>query len=106
MTVGKEYVVLGLSLSSGDPNINLWIKDDPGNYFVSTPQDLFEVIESRVSRHWEVKIDSTGTAIGPKEFLKPLFLDKLTNLEERQVTLFRSVTALLEQEAMEHDQER
>lgn len=102
LTVGKEYVVFGLTLSSGNPNINLWIKDDPGNYFVPTPQPLFAVVDSRASRHWEVEFDGKGVAIGPKEFLEPLFLDRLTNLEEHAVTIFQRVTVLLEQEAVEH----
>jgi hypothetical protein len=42
-TVGKEYVVLGISHSVDSEVTHLWIKDDPGNYFVPTSRDLFEI---------------------------------------------------------------
>src|SRR5579859_6902951 len=75
VTVGKDYVVLGISQSVGVEGINFWIKDDPGNYFVPTPRSLFEIVDPKVSRYWIVRIDADRILISAKEFLEPLFLD-------------------------------
>ena len=101
ITLGKEYVVLGLSYTVGNPIINLWIKDDPGNYFVPTPRPLFEIVDSRASCYWVVNIDIDGSAfvLAPAEFLEPLFLDRLTNFEERHVRTFQTIAAEIERES-------
>jgi hypothetical protein len=98
-TVGKEYVVLGISHSVGSEVTHLWIKDDPGNYFVPTPRDLFEIVDPKVSSYWTVKIDSDKLLLSAKEFLEPLFLDGLTNLDEKCVDVFRRISSKLEDEA-------
>jgi hypothetical protein len=101
ITQGKEYVVLGLSYTLGNPNINFWIKDDPGNYFVPTPRSLFEIVDPRASCYWVVNINIDGSmfVLAPEEFLEPLFLDRLTNLEEKYVRVFQTIAENIERES-------
>jgi hypothetical protein len=46
-----------------------------------------------------VKIDSDKLLLSAKEFLEPLFLDGLTNLDEKCVDVFRRISSKLEDEA-------
>lgn len=97
-TVGKEYIVLGISHSGGTEGTKLWIKDDPGNYFVPTPLNLFEIVDPKVSSHWIVKIESDKILISARDFLDPLFLDGLTNMDQKCVDVFRRISSMLEAE--------
>jgi hypothetical protein len=98
-SVGKECVVLGISQSVGSEVTHLWIKDDPGNCFVPTPRDLFEIVDPKVSSYWTVKIDSDKLLISAKELLEPLFLDGPTNCDEKCVDIFRRIASMMEDEA-------
>jgi hypothetical protein len=99
ITVGREYVVLGIAHSCGTTDTHFWIKDDPGNYFVPTPSNLFEIVDPKVSSYWIVKIDLNTVVISAREFMEPLFLDGLTNLDDECVSVFRRVSSILEAEA-------
>ncbi len=99
ITLNKEYVVLGISHSIGKPTVNFWIKDDPGNYIVPTPRELFEVTDQKVSSYWIVKLEDDKILISAKEFLDPSFLEGLTNREDERVSTFRRVSSMLEDEA-------
>jgi hypothetical protein len=98
LTVGRDYVVLGLSVGPERSACKFWIKDDPGNYFVPTPAELFEVVDPAVSNYWVVELDGTGLRISAREFLAPHFLDRLTNFDEPVVATFRHVAAIIERE--------
>lgn len=98
MTIGKEYVVLGMSISTNDSRINFWIKDDPGNYFIPTPSDMFEVVDSSVSQYWSVLFSGSVVSISAKEFLDPGFLGELTDFDEKAVATFKEISSLIENE--------
>jgi hypothetical protein len=102
ITVGNEYVALGLSHASGKSAaglVHFWIKDDRGNYLVPTPANLFEVVDPSVSCYWVVKIDGERLFLSATEFLAPFFLDDLSNQDEEPVRIFRRISALIEDEA-------
>lgn len=100
ITVGREYVALGMSLAYGTDSVwNIWLRDDPGNYFVPTPFSLLEIVEPTVSIYWLVELSAQGARISAKEFLEPSFLENLTNLDDRHIRTFQSVAAMIENEA-------
>jgi hypothetical protein len=99
ITPGKEYVVLGLTVSNDKASRKFWIKDDPGHYFVVMPSELFDIVDPRVSKHWVVHFSEEAVAISAREFLSPTFLDELTDFEEESVAIFKKVSRLIEDEA-------
>jgi hypothetical protein len=98
ITSGSEYVVLGLSVSLEKTGVRFWIKDDPGNYFVKIPHELFELVNSHVSRYWVIKLGVAGLAISAEEFLSPTFLDDLTDFNSDSLSIFKKISNLIERE--------
>ena len=98
MTVGKEYTVFGISVPLANGTCSLWVKDDPGNYFVPTPAVLFEIVDPTVSIYWVIELTTTVLRVSAREFLEPFFLDRLTSRQERETAVFGRVSTLIEDE--------
>ncbi len=109
VTVGKEYIVLGLSvitMRNGPFGLGtlLEIIDDQDSWALA-PMYMFEVSDPRPSRYWTIKKDSDNTiALLPESFHQPFYADQLTDLVPEIVADFKRVRALLESEfAVEND---
>lgn len=82
ITIGKEYVVLGLCYIpsslywAGKPAIS--IKDDDGDLsFV--PIFLFEIIDPRPSKFWQIRYNDDGSLeMYPEAFYRNFFHDDLS----------------------------
>jgi hypothetical protein len=61
ITIGKEYLVLGLIFSSGKIGNGCFVEHltDYGHYVLS-PICLFDVIDKRISKYWKFEIDNDG----------------------------------------------
>lgn len=76
VTRGEEYLVFGLIYL----NSVSWIDIEmPTEVVVSVPLFLFEIIDSRASRLWKIKIEPDGLTLWPKEFYDPFFHSRLAD---------------------------
>ncbi len=73
VTVGKEYVVLGLSYDpiaeyhAGKPFVD--IKNDNGD-LSTVPIYMFEVVDETVSMYWQVKFNGDLLTLYPESFYR------------------------------------
>jgi hypothetical protein len=102
LTVGKEYLVLGIvsvidSPQYGNTPLFEIVNDD--HQFVLFPAVLFEVTDARCSSYWRAAVSENGTVtLRPEELYREFFHDDLSegDLATRQV--FEAVVARLEAE--------
>lgn len=99
ITQGKIYTVLAISKYS-DIFFYYIIGDESDNYPLAFPVDLFEVIDNRVSKYWDVhieKIDSidelelqNNDVISFKEWTlnKDSFYENLLEEEKHEMSVF------------------
>ena len=104
VTVGNVYTVLGISFFLGPSStvygntVCVEIVDDEGN-FVSVPLCLFEIVDPRVSRHWEArKGEAAALRLWPPSFYEGYFHDDLSNGVPDAVREFERVRQLIEDE--------
>ncbi len=102
LTVGKEYLVLGIVSVIASPqygNTALFEIVNDHHQFVLFPAMLFEVTDARCSSFWRAAVQQDGTvALRPEEFCREFFHDDLSDgdLAARQV--FEAVVAKLKAE--------
>jgi hypothetical protein len=103
ITVGQKYLGLGLSFYFTSrltgPGITFEHKDNDGEP-TAAPAFLFEVIDPRASKYWELKIDEDGTArLWPPSFYSDFYHDDLSEDVPKVVKDYRQVLARLQEEA-------
>ncbi|HET7106538.1 MAG TPA: hypothetical protein VFI38_07000 [Candidatus Acidoferrum sp.] len=99
--VGKDYIVLGLAFSAGS---NIPFISVVGQYgkLGHAPLSLFEVIDARVSKYWEVRVMRNGVLVfWPHSFFREFYHDDLSELVPEVVADFDHVRAMMEAEASE-----
>ena len=99
LTIGKEYTVYALYAWQGQ--VWYYICDDNYMYYPQeNPAPLFEVVDSRSSKYWEVEMAKNGllTMAFPEWFVDPYFYDKLTDQEEAEVLMFEKRKELMDAE--------
>lgn len=102
ITEGEIYLVLGLSFlwnarlfGSG---MTLQVKNDYGRP-TWAPACLFEIIDSRVSSYWELKIDGDGDVhLWPPSFYRDYYHDDLSEEVPAVLEDYKRVVALLQAE--------
>lgn len=105
VTLGKEYIVFGLSVS-GEPGhiglgLSVEILSDYGN-LVGCPVCLFEIVEATASRYWEVCVGGHRIiTFWPSSFYGDHYHDRLSDGKPDIVEDFRRVRTLIEFEAIE-----
>jgi hypothetical protein len=100
LIVGKEYIVYAISEWQG----NLWyyICDERFTYYpIHNPAPLFEIIDARYSRYWQVQLAANGLLEIAFEywFSIPDFYEKLTDGEAEAVLIFEKMKELMDAEA-------
>jgi hypothetical protein len=103
LRVGGEYLVLGLTfLLPALPHgggARYEILNDHGKCR-SIPAFLFELVDSRVSKHWVARQDDDGAVLlWPTEFYARFFHDDLSEGAPETVQTFSKVVELLQQES-------
>jgi hypothetical protein len=102
LTVGKEYLVLGVvsiidSPQYGNTALFEIVDDDRG--FVLFPAVFFEVTDSRCSSFWRSAVQQGGTVtFRPEEFYREFFHDDLSEGDPVVRQVFQAVVAKLEAE--------
>jgi hypothetical protein len=105
VVIGREYLVLGMTMkadaqSSGN---GVWVEilmepDIPT--IVPVPICLFEIVDSRVSRHWEVRAQPDGSvALEPPAFFRSSFLPAIADRVTDAVEEFWKIQQLIEAES-------
>ena len=96
--IGKEYVVYCLEIHNG----LAWVHYDSGTEHISiSPLCLFEVIDGRVSKYWELRLtEENNVLLRPPSFYQEFFHDDLAEGVAEVVAEYQRVRALLEQEAL------
>jgi len=91
VVVGRNYVAYGLRFWSG----GIWvdIEVDAG-YVLSVPLALFDLVDGSVPSIWEMRVDEDGdSALCPRAFHEPYFLDDLIEAKPDAVMQFRELKA-------------
>jgi hypothetical protein len=83
---------------------NLWyyICDERYTYYpINNPAPLFEIVDSRYSRYWQVQLATNGLLEIAFEhwFSIPDFYDRLTDSEAQAVLIFDKMKELMDAEA-------
>ncbi len=96
---GREYVVYGLRMTVGSANAgaSLWV-DVMGDLFdwpISVPLGMFEVVDSRVSRHWVLTVDDGDVTLQPPSFAKFGYFSLLVDRDPDVVADFEQISRLL-----------
>jgi hypothetical protein len=102
LTVGKEYLVLGIVSIIDSPqygNTALFEIVNDGGQFVLFPGVLFAVTDARCSSFWRAAVQQDGTVtFRPEEFYRQFFHDDLSEGDSATQQVFRAVVAKLEAE--------
>ncbi|MEG4285715.1 hypothetical protein QUB68_21535 [Microcoleus sp. A006_D1] len=100
LIVGKEYTVYAISEWEG--NLGYYICDERYTYYpLENPAPLFEIIDGRYSRYWQVQLATNGLLEIAFEhwFSIPYFYDRLTDQETEAVLIFDKMKELMDAEA-------
>lgn len=108
LTLGREYVVYAMTVDSGHPWFYI-VDDDLHPWPMWHPGPLFELVDGRVSRYWVFGYaprddDAQGRAVPNAEFAfpewirEPMFLDRLTDNEQPEVSVFARYKSLMDDE--------
>ena len=100
LRLGQEYVVYGITIMGGEP----WVEiASVFEYVYSVPLCLFEIVDGRVSRHWEARWFPSGTfALWPPSFYQEYYHDFLSDGDPAMLEDFRRVRALIDEEARQN----
>ncbi|RMG27520.1 MAG: hypothetical protein D6732_20015 [Methanobacteriota archaeon] len=95
--IGKEYIVFGLSVLGG----SVWIDiESEMEYIYPVPLCLFEIIDGRVSKYWEIRTTTGGNVlVWPSSFFREYFHDDLSEGVPEVLEEFRRIKMLMEAEA-------
>lgn len=96
LDIGREYIVFGLQILSGEPWIE--ILSDSG-YLRSVPLCLFNIIDGHISKLWEIRYKDGFLTLWPAAFYDEYFFDDLIEGTEEIVDKFQKIRALIEKEA-------
>jgi hypothetical protein len=102
VTVGKEYLVIGISFVVdspyyGDSALFEVVNDD--RHLVLLPGALFEITDARCSSFWRAKIHSDGmVTLRPKELYREYFHDDLSDREPETQKVFQALLLTMEAE--------
>lgn len=102
ISIGKEYLVLGISFEIGSPvygnTVLLQVVNDAGHCsFI--PAALFEIVDGRCSSFWEARFyEHGGVTMWPAEFYKTYFHDDLSNNDPETRKTFESVLTKMKAE--------
>ncbi|WP_306353312.1 hypothetical protein [Flavobacterium sp. '19STA2R22 D10 B1'] len=94
LNIGDEYIVYGLTMQKNIMYVQIYID----NKLISIPIELFEVIDSRVSRYWLVTYTNITTRFWPNEFYQEYFHDDLFEEVPETVSKFNDVRNKIENE--------
>jgi hypothetical protein len=97
--VGTVLTVYGIEFASG--NVFYRVANPPeGRYSILCLGLLFEIVDSRISRHWECRVTSAGKIVlWPASWFVEFYHDRLSDGEPTIVANFAKVKHLLEEEA-------
>lgn len=102
LTVGKEYLVLGIVSIIDSPqygNTALFEIVNDGRQFVLFPAVLFEVTDARCSSYWRAAVSGDGSVtLRPEELYREFFHDDLSEGDPATRQVFQAVVAKLETE--------
>jgi len=104
---GREYLVLGLIIDSAaqSDGRGAWVDvlmEPEIPTVISVPLCLFEIIDPRVSRYWQVRVSDEGIVnLWPPSFYREYYHSDLSDREPEVVKDFWRVHALLEAESRE-----
>ncbi|MEO6860969.1 MAG: hypothetical protein ABI180_05445 [Microcoleus sp.] len=100
LIVGKEYTVYAISEWQG--NLGYYICDERYTYYpIENPAPLFEIIDGKYSRYWQVQLATNGLLEIAFDhwFSIPYFYDKLTDGEADAILIFEKIRELMDAEA-------
>lgn len=105
ITIGKEYIVLGLCYYPASPYYagkpTLEIKDDTGE-LTTIPLFMFEIIDSTPSKYWQIRFNDKGfLTMYPESFYKDFYHDDLSEDVPEIKADFAQVCEKLEKEQVE-----
>jgi hypothetical protein len=98
LIIGEDYLVFGLTMVDGEPWADILLS--PVDYLHSVPLCLFEIIDKRVSKYWEIGLGPKGNLIiRPSSILnQPYYFDDLSNSVPDVVDDFQRLRGLLDAE--------
>ena len=102
LTVGNEYLVLGITMViPNEPvggGVQYQILNDYGGCRI-VPAGLFEIVDNRVSKYWRARYDEDGALmLWPDEFFSEFFHDDLSEGLAPQVEMFDKIVKEMIQE--------
>lgn len=96
---GQEYMVLGLGVWDGVTWIEIELSTE---VVVSVPLFLFEIVDARPSRLWQVRVHDDGAlTLWPPAFYEQTFHDRLSDGSQKAVRDFRRLKRGIEEEDRE-----
>jgi hypothetical protein len=102
---GREYIVLGLIVDSSphSDTRGAWVDvlmEPEIPTIISVPLCLFEIVDPRVSRYWEIRVSPEGNIrLWPSSFYREYYHSDLSDRDLEIVKDFWRTYALLEAEA-------
>lgn len=97
ITLNNEYLVFGVHITKTGLCLIQHLTDF--GHLVFTPLCLFDIIDARVSKYWEVKIsDDSSITFWPPSFNRDFYHDNLFEEEKEYVEDFRKIKLKLEEE--------
>src|SRR5712692_3366746 len=103
LTLGKLYVVYALAIR--DNQVWYYVSDDDELYYPGQkPAPLFEVVDNKVSKYWRYAftpkhLDHLALFAFEEWTSDAYFYDRLTDGNEREVSIFRKIKLLMDSEA-------
>lgn len=97
---GNIYIAFGLYYNEGNPWVDIVCEETKTPYLHPVPLMLFDIIDGRPSKYWDIRMDKNGDMImRPPSFYKEYYHDDLFEEIPEVVEDFMRIKSLLENEA-------
>jgi hypothetical protein len=90
----QEFIVFGLTYSYSI----LYFYIFNNNHLIEVPQELFTIIDPKVSKYWEIKNDCGDITLWPALFYEKDFLENMSEYEEEERGRFKELKVKMENE--------
>jgi hypothetical protein len=101
ITIGKEYLVLSVTINPGHPASFRLIGDD-GNTPALYALQQFVTVSSRIPSSWQAQLDNSGNLeMAPASWLRPGYWEDYFNGQAEAVAEFETERAQIQSESSE-----
>jgi len=94
LNLGEKFTVYAITIMEDVTYLQIYLN----NNLISVPSDLFEIIDSKVSKYWKFKKEDDSISFWPEEFYDDYFHDDLLEEIPERVKQFADIKKRIDNE--------